>query len=262
MHFMPKDDIDKSMMRTKSKDKDGNITGPWATDYIPMAIKTVIRKLMKMAPVSVDEKRPAFNQAIHAEDLALDIGPSSQQQLFLPEGKTEVKEPEPEDFDAEFKDLSGQYGFEDFLKEGAKSSDVSVDEFKVMVLTDGDQLSFREAFKHYQEQRPPKQKGKPVKKTTRGKKSEGGSKGGSKKTQQKAAEKPEPTKEPDTIEDLMQTDEWQEMTLLQDQNPELYIEVKKEQGIKGRPKDLDTVNKVIEKMTEKIEGTGEGIPGA
>lgn len=48
---MTKQEVDAIKARSKSKDK-----GPWETDYVEMAKKTVIRRLFKMLPVSVETK--------------------------------------------------------------------------------------------------------------------------------------------------------------------------------------------------------------
>lgn len=50
--IMTIDEINSIMARTKSKDKDGNVTGPWATDWAEMAKKTVIRRHSKRLPMS------------------------------------------------------------------------------------------------------------------------------------------------------------------------------------------------------------------
>lgn len=53
---MSKPEIDAIMERTTSKDRNGNITGPWSTDYVAMAEKTVIRRAFNrgMLPRSVE----------------------------------------------------------------------------------------------------------------------------------------------------------------------------------------------------------------
>lgn len=47
--FMTKSEIDAIRDRSKSKDH-----GPWVTDYVPMAMKTVTKRLCKYLPVSVE----------------------------------------------------------------------------------------------------------------------------------------------------------------------------------------------------------------
>jgi recombination protein RecT len=41
---------------TKSKDKQGNVFGPWKDHYISMALKTVILKLIKYMPISIEQQ--------------------------------------------------------------------------------------------------------------------------------------------------------------------------------------------------------------
>lgn len=47
--YMPKSEIDAIRNRSKASN-----SGPWVTDYMEMAKKTVIRRLLKRAPMSVD----------------------------------------------------------------------------------------------------------------------------------------------------------------------------------------------------------------
>lgn len=51
---MSKEQVDKIRSRSKSKDN-----GPWVTDYEEMAKKTVIRKLFKYLPVSIELQKAA-----------------------------------------------------------------------------------------------------------------------------------------------------------------------------------------------------------
>lgn len=46
------EEINSIMNRTKSKDREGNVTGPWKTDWAEMAKKTVIRRHAKRLPMS------------------------------------------------------------------------------------------------------------------------------------------------------------------------------------------------------------------
>lgn len=54
IEIMTVDEINGIMARSKSKDKQGNNTGPWKTDYSEMARKTVIRRIAKYLPLSTE----------------------------------------------------------------------------------------------------------------------------------------------------------------------------------------------------------------
>jgi len=71
------------MQRTKSRNKQGEIVGPWQTDKAEMAKKTVIRRHFRLAPVSVEEQR--LGMAVEAENIAIGQGPEAQRNLFLPD---------------------------------------------------------------------------------------------------------------------------------------------------------------------------------
>ncbi|GED13781.1 recombination protein RecT [Aneurinibacillus migulanus] len=47
--FMPKEEIEKRKLRSKSYSK-----GPWQTDYEEMAMKTVVRHMFKFLPISIE----------------------------------------------------------------------------------------------------------------------------------------------------------------------------------------------------------------
>lgn len=61
---MERAEIDAIMARTSSK-KDGKIVGPWVSDYIAMALKTVVRNLFKWMPAVYN---PALQYALERED--------------------------------------------------------------------------------------------------------------------------------------------------------------------------------------------------
>ena len=58
--WMPKADIERIRKRSKAKDK-----GPWVTDYLEMCKKTVVRRLLKLIPMS-----PELARALEREDRA------------------------------------------------------------------------------------------------------------------------------------------------------------------------------------------------
>lgn len=85
--YMSKEDIDKIRERSKSKDD-----GPWVTDYPEMAKKTVIRRHVKVAPLSVE-----LAKAVISEDLAL--SGESQVDMFLPDSQREEEKPVEKTFE-------------------------------------------------------------------------------------------------------------------------------------------------------------------
>lgn len=62
---MSKKQMDKHRDKfTKSKTKQGNVFGPWADHYVSMALKTVILKLVKYMPISIEQQES--HQAMEA----------------------------------------------------------------------------------------------------------------------------------------------------------------------------------------------------
>lgn len=62
---MDREQIDAIMRRSSSKTKDGQIVGPWVTDYDEMARKTAVRRASKYMPRSAE----AFNKAVAMDNL-------------------------------------------------------------------------------------------------------------------------------------------------------------------------------------------------
>jgi recombination protein RecT len=63
--YMPIEDIRKIMIRSSSKDKNGNVVGPWVSDFEEMCRKTVVRRASKYMPVSTES---AFGKAVTLDD--------------------------------------------------------------------------------------------------------------------------------------------------------------------------------------------------
>jgi hypothetical protein len=80
-------DIDKIKERSKSRDREGKLTGPWITDWPEMAKKTVIRRHIKLVPLSIE-----MATAAAAEDRA--FAGESQVGLFLDTQEAEYAEVE------------------------------------------------------------------------------------------------------------------------------------------------------------------------
>ncbi|MCP4568357.1 MAG: hypothetical protein GY841_12335 [FCB group bacterium] len=90
--YMTVNDIDKIRDGSKSKTKDGRVIGPWKDHYSEMAKKTVIRRHMKLAPLSVEDNR--LMKAAHVENLAIS---GEQSGFFLPDTEPTVEiETEPQ----------------------------------------------------------------------------------------------------------------------------------------------------------------------
>jgi len=53
-HVMTRGEIDKVRDRFAPRNKEGKVVGPWVTDYLPMACKTVLLRALKFAPKSTE----------------------------------------------------------------------------------------------------------------------------------------------------------------------------------------------------------------
>lgn len=82
LEVMPRAEIDEHRARSRAKD-----SGPWVTDYVPMAMKTTIRKISKYLPKS-SEAMARLLDLDEKADLGLD------QKFDLPEG-TRLLDGEP-----------------------------------------------------------------------------------------------------------------------------------------------------------------------
>lgn len=54
---MHKSEVDKVMRRSPAKNKEGQVVGPWVSDYEEMGKKTVIRRLCKLLPVTIEAQK-------------------------------------------------------------------------------------------------------------------------------------------------------------------------------------------------------------
>lgn len=63
--YMSRNEVDAIADRSQSKDRNGKLTGPWRTDWLAMAEKTIIRRACNrgMLPMSVE-----IGQAFNSED--------------------------------------------------------------------------------------------------------------------------------------------------------------------------------------------------
>jgi recombination protein RecT len=52
--YMSRRELDAVMNASKSKDKQGNVFGPWKDYYAEMCKKTVVRRIVKMLPLSIE----------------------------------------------------------------------------------------------------------------------------------------------------------------------------------------------------------------
>jgi phage RecT family recombinase len=255
--FMTIHEIDKIMQRTKSRNKQGEIVGPWVADKAEMAKKTVIRRHFKLAPVSVEEQR--LGMAVAAEDIAIGQGPEGQRNLFLPD----MTVPEPkytaDDFDKDCADIMGNDLFPAFFIQAKnvnseiQGGDITEDAMKIQIMADG-VGAFREAFERFvnaasakQAKPADKKKAAPKKKAT------------PKKAVGKKKDDPAPDSEADNAVDfnaLMQSDCWQEMSMLKDAEPDIW---KDECGGKV-PRTIPACIDLVDRINARLEASGD-IPG-
>jgi len=77
---MSRAEIDAVKRRSK-----GGGGGPWTTDYVAMALKSVVRRLFKWLPVSIELARAV------GLDEAAELGVRQESELDIPEGEPTVK---------------------------------------------------------------------------------------------------------------------------------------------------------------------------
>lgn len=130
MDYMTNGEIMRIAKRSKTYDSKKEIwTGPWETDLGEMMKKTVIRRHVKLAPLSVEIQKAAY-----FEDKAM-LGEGQFEASFpgLPE-TTETKS-----FDELVKGKNTQ-GLHGFLEETAKANKVTVDQLKDEACKDWDRF--------------------------------------------------------------------------------------------------------------------------
>ena len=128
--YMSRADIEKIRARSKSGDE-----GPWKTDWAEMAKKTVIRRHIKLVPLSVE-----ISQAVATEEF-LQAGGSAID-LFLP---AESEERTKEQDLAEFAQHLTDHGIDGndpillkFLKEKAKAHSETLDGIRIAAVAEWD----------------------------------------------------------------------------------------------------------------------------
>ncbi|MFT9846605.1 recombination protein RecT [Aneurinibacillus sp. REN35] len=107
--FMPKEEIDRRRMRSRSYQ-----SGPWVTDYEEMAKKTVIRHMFKYLPLSVEIMRGAAKD----ETVLPDIG---EEAISVYERPLEAQVLSAEDVPVERETTNARDKEEDGKKSAAKS---------------------------------------------------------------------------------------------------------------------------------------------
>ena len=145
--YMPKSDIDKIKGRSKSAN-----SGPWVTDYPEMAKKTVIRRHVKLAPLSVE-----LAKATEMETLAL--AGESQEDLFIPPDEVVVSEsspktePEENDIDMVFAQNFGGYADEPLMDKfiQASAAHFKISEAEVKTSACDDPADFAKKFEGWAE---------------------------------------------------------------------------------------------------------------
>lgn len=147
--YMPKGDIDRIRKRSKSAED-----GPWVTDYDEMAKKTVIKRHVKLAPLSVE-----FAQAVALEDRA-NMGESQSDILTgmddgnVIDAEPALAEPDPTAivaaFDASIPKTADRVILGDFLTRTAESNKGTVEEVQIEAMKNP--AAFWKIFAAYQKQ--------------------------------------------------------------------------------------------------------------
>jgi recombination protein RecT len=105
--YMPKAEIDDHRKRSKASN-----SGPWVTDYVAMALKTVVRGISKWLPMSIDDYRKiaANDETVKTElapdmtdvtDLTADVQPVNVGQIEEVTGEIPMTDEEKEGLTSE-----------------------------------------------------------------------------------------------------------------------------------------------------------------
>jgi hypothetical protein len=226
--YMPQVDIEKRRKVSKAQSSDS----PWAMWPEEMAVKTVIKHGLKLAPASVEDNRIA--KAAYAEDLAL--SGEDQSSLFMPDHDDRILDVKFRDFkaefDVEFADIIEEPDLAAYMVELAQSNGVPLSEVEKGAVEDPE--GFRKTFTAWI--------AKSQKKTE---KKEGGTKAKTKKSSAKGKEEAPDDK---TVDTLVNTEAWQIMSDLKKDNQQVYMKV----TLGMHPKTEKECESVIDQMNDII----------
>jgi hypothetical protein len=185
---MPQVDIEKRRKVSKAQSGDS----PWAMWPEEMAVKTVIKHGLKLAPASVEDNRIA--KAAYAEDLAL--SGEDQSRLFMPDHDDRILDVKFRDFkaefDVEFADIIEEPDLATYIIELAQSNGVPLSEVEKGAVEDP--AGFRKTFTAW----IAKRKKKPEKSEGQGKR----------KTKKSSAKGKEEAPGGGTVDALVNTEAW------------------------------------------------------
>jgi hypothetical protein len=258
--FLPMWEVDAIMERSKSRDRDGKLVGPWITDKPEMAKKSAIRRHFKLAPVSVEDVRLA--RAVEVENIALNSGPGAATQFLYPDTGPIEPQYTADDFEKEFADLADHKHWKSYfnacLEHHGKTQGWTEGDLKLDFVRSAPEV--RRGFNKWCDQMDAEKKDAERKEADRGgkkqdddksaaagKKAEAGKKAPAKKAaDKKAAEKANADQE---FEALLQSDTWQEMSALKAQNEKLYKKIT--EGID--PRNIEQCEALVDAMTAALD---------